>query len=53
METKLESPCKKCDKYPCNNHKSCILRQDYAKSFNGEDQMKVVDTNSNYRILLP
>jgi len=45
-----ESPCKKCQVYPCLNSKDCQRRIDYVERL-GRDGMKAVDCDSTYRFL--
>ena len=46
---KEESPCKKCEDFPCADaHRTqCELRVNYADSFNGKDRMKAVQTDDD------
>ena len=45
------SPCKDCEDFPCNKHKHCVKRQEYADSYRGSDLMKAVDCDTEYRLM--
>lgn len=48
--TKLQSPCKDCDKSPCPRPQDCKEKWDYVEKL-GEPGLQAVDQGHGYRIL--
>lgn len=48
--TKLESSCKKCDKFPCQRPQNCNDKWDYVEQI-GKEGMQAVDMDHGYRLI--
>ena len=48
---KLQSPCKTCDKYMCDEPKHCDLRWEYVQKV-GKPEQQAVDQDTTYQIIL-